>query len=712
MSFRNQDYNIRIAEKNQNKLNSIISPSPQILSVVTINYDYTHSIHISSLVSTPTLNIINIPDIGAPTLTLPSDIELHTLFKNPLIGSILQFTVETNGNSITLLSENSRLTLKSELSSVYLQVVELVPFTVRLTEIVNSGIRGDTGATGATGPRGLDSYSTNTGATGPHGPAGSSGAPGAPGAPGYSTNTGATGPQGPALWIMHPHGNPVILGPTSFIITANQYITSNHYNIQISGLFIQTSLPLISNGNTDTIYVGGNNYYTELTPPNIITFYDYNGNMVGYPQIYTTGDILQEIYDGDTVSFVLSNDYRGVYYIATTPLLKIDELLYIGAFSGSPPQINNYTFQDVNIYQTGFHGSTGVTGTTGVTGPAGVSGYSTNTGSTGSTGYTGPAGLPGYSTNTGATGPDGYTGSTGYTGPAGANGYSTNTGATGPSVVKIFNDATTIGCGDGSFQAFNGVVNNAAHNIGFGFNSFYNLTDDVNCYFNTGFGDFTCFGPTTGSVINNTTAIGMSCGASLESGNNNTLIGSLSGPYLQSGNNNTIIGSDPNQVNILSTGNNNVYIGYNLSSSTSSVSKEILIGSSCTGYGDNTAYIQSSNGLFYGQYPPVVAAPVITPQSNTNGSFTSLSNGLLAQWGDLGSHALYPNTTTNISWTFPVPFPNNCFLSTGIFGNSGNLYGIMIYVNSIATDSCTFTISNSTSSPQFSNHIYVFAIGY
>ena len=32
-----QNYNTQIAKKNQNKLNSIISPSPQILTVVTNN---------------------------------------------------------------------------------------------------------------------------------------------------------------------------------------------------------------------------------------------------------------------------------------------------------------------------------------------------------------------------------------------------------------------------------------------------------------------------------------------------------------------------------------------------------------------------------------------------------------------------------------------------------------------------------------------------
>ena len=44
-----QNYNTQIAKKNQNKLNSIISPSPQILSVVTIDYNETKVIPITYL---------------------------------------------------------------------------------------------------------------------------------------------------------------------------------------------------------------------------------------------------------------------------------------------------------------------------------------------------------------------------------------------------------------------------------------------------------------------------------------------------------------------------------------------------------------------------------------------------------------------------------------------------------------------------------------
>ena len=141
-----QNYNTQIAKKNQNKLNSIISPSPQILTVVTIDYNKTQIIPINCLISSPTLNIINLPLIGASIISLPPDNQIQGLFENPLVGSILQFTVETNGGNLTLQSENSSITLSSELSSVYFQVVQLQPFSISLKQISGSG-GGGTGAT-------------------------------------------------------------------------------------------------------------------------------------------------------------------------------------------------------------------------------------------------------------------------------------------------------------------------------------------------------------------------------------------------------------------------------------------------------------------------------------------------------------------------------------------------------------------------------------
>ena len=150
-----QNYNTQIAKKNQNKLNSIISPSPQILSVVTIDYNETQTIHINCLIATPTLNIINVPLIGPSIISLPSDNQIQGLFENPLVGSILQFTVETNGGNLTIQSENSSIVLNSQLSNVYLQVSGVQPFTISLKQISGTGSTGSTGATGSTGPQGI-----------------------------------------------------------------------------------------------------------------------------------------------------------------------------------------------------------------------------------------------------------------------------------------------------------------------------------------------------------------------------------------------------------------------------------------------------------------------------------------------------------------------------------------------------------------------------
>lgn len=287
----------------------------------------------------------------------------------------------------------SSTVINSGISVLYLQIASLNPFTVQL--VGGSGSGG--GSTGPTGPSGIDGYSTNTGAT------------------------GFTGPQGPALWsIVNSTGNPVILGPTSFILESNQNIASGSYAINIAGLFIQCSLPAVNIANSDAVYVGGWNYWGELSAPNVITFYNVNLEQVGVPQTYTTGDLLQEIYDGVNVTFVLVNNIiNSVYYSATTPLIGNQEFLYIGFQPGDPAQLNTYTFTDVNIYPSGICGSTGSTGCTGFTG------Y------TGSTGYTGPAGVNGFSTNTGVTGSTGYTGPIGYTGETGYTGYTGPQGVNG-----------------------------------------------------------------------------------------------------------------------------------------------------------------------------------------------------------------------------------------------------------------------------------------
>ena len=95
-----------------------------------------------------------------------------------------------------------------------------------------------------------------------------------------------------------------------------------------------------------------------MTESNTITFYDFNDNIVGTPQAYDTGDMLQMFFDGVNVTYMLYHTLgTGIYYSVSTPITgDIDGYLYIGAQT-SPVNIGSYTFNNVNIYATGRNGN-------------------------------------------------------------------------------------------------------------------------------------------------------------------------------------------------------------------------------------------------------------------------------------------------------------------------------------------------------------------
>lgn len=382
---------------------SYLSPSPKLLAVTELDYRYTQELYVTNLFTSNTVNIINVPSTGTPQILLPPDEVLEYLFKNPTVGSVLQYVIITDNFPLQIISENSSTVLNQNTNNICLRVTSLSPFSITLEQFCSSS-------------------SSLTGATGPIGPLGPTGPTGPIGLSGFSTNTGATGPtgpQGPAMWNSYGFYDPTFIGSSSFIIQSGQIVESEWYSLVSTGLFIQVPLPLVDTGNNDYIYVGGAYYYSQLTPVNTITFYDPNYNMVGTSQTYTPGDILQIIYNGANVTFVLNNPDTGIYYRVSTPVIITEEYLYIGTIVGDPPQSNSYTFLNVNIFTTGSIGPTGPNGSIGV---RGYTGYTGPRGNTGYTGYTGPRG------NTGVTG---YTGYTGYTGPVGVPGTSSNTGATG-----------------------------------------------------------------------------------------------------------------------------------------------------------------------------------------------------------------------------------------------------------------------------------------
>lgn len=309
----------KISVNNNNNKNLPIVPAPQPVSVNYIDYNVRDNILINNLLGVNVLNIINVPMGGSPVLTLPIDTDLEYLFENPTVGSIIQYIFETDGFPLQINSNSSSTTITSNLSTIYIKVVSLSPFQIQVSQPSYSGPTGATGATGTTGP---------------------------------------TGPTGPALWNIYTLGSVDILDPKSFIINPNSHVESDYYSITNAGLFLQTILPGITPSSTDDLYVGTNRYYGYLTHSNTITFYDFNDNIVGTPQTYNTGDMLQMFFDGVNVTYMLYDTLStGIYYSVSTPITGgIDEFLYIGTQTSSA-NIGSYTFNNVNIYATGRNGN-------------------------------------------------------------------------------------------------------------------------------------------------------------------------------------------------------------------------------------------------------------------------------------------------------------------------------------------------------------------
>ena len=172
---------------NYKKLQSFLSPSPKLLSVTEIDYIYTQEIFFSNLFNSDNINIINVPTEGLPTMSTPPDEMLEYLFENPMVGSVIQYIITTDNFPLQILSEDSSITLNSNINNICIKVTSLFPFSIRLEQL-GSSLSSFTGPTGPTGPVGIDGYSTNTGATG------STGWTGYTGPQGLQGQTGYTGP--------------------------------------------------------------------------------------------------------------------------------------------------------------------------------------------------------------------------------------------------------------------------------------------------------------------------------------------------------------------------------------------------------------------------------------------------------------------------------------------------------------------------------------
>jgi hypothetical protein len=254
------------------------------------------------------------------------------------------------------------------------------------------------------------------------------------------------------------------------------------------------------------------------------------------------------------------------------------------------------------------------------------------------------------------------------------------------------------------------------NNIGIGTQSLYTSSSGTN---NIGIGTQSLY-----SISNsfNNIAIGDSSLFNISySGSHNICLGYFSGSTITSGSSNIQIGSSSGGTGFfnLQSASNNIYIGSNIRNSFNA-NNEIIIGNGSIitqpqGYGNNTAYIVSSSGIFGGKYPPInMGLGIFTPLSNMNGSYINLMNGLVFQYYSFGSGVLGPFMITSVNWSLPVPFSSQIIFANAILQNSTGLFcaNLSFSIQSITTSSVIFSICNTSANNQDWQGFRVFAIGY
>jgi hypothetical protein len=247
-----------------------------------------------------------------------------------------------------------------------------------------TGQTGETGSTGATGPTGQTGATGSTGTTGMTGETGATGPTGQTGATGPTGMTGSTGQMGLGVWTPQVlQGQPTILSSTSFILNglAGDGLGSvESYSAISSGLYIQTTLPAVDNG--DCMRIGGEHYGAKLQVSGgnttIEIYANYDIDLITTQQ-YSNGDLFTITYDGEAVIFRLysgSTNYYSSARISYYTGFTTDKLTF-GRLQNSFG--SNYQFDQVNIFPTGVIGATGPTGETGSQGDTGTQIYG-NTG--------------------------------------------------------------------------------------------------------------------------------------------------------------------------------------------------------------------------------------------------------------------------------------------------------------------------------------------
>jgi len=134
------------------------NPAPRDTAITVVNYYTTTVVEITNLLAGNILSVVNVSG-SYPALRMPSNTQLLSLFSDPQVGSVLEYTVEKDNTvALTLNYDDGYVEVYSSLAKLFISIISLNPLVMSIQTLnINSSLV--FGPTGPTGPQGTDGLS-------------------------------------------------------------------------------------------------------------------------------------------------------------------------------------------------------------------------------------------------------------------------------------------------------------------------------------------------------------------------------------------------------------------------------------------------------------------------------------------------------------------------------------------------------------------------
>jgi len=134
------------------------------------------------------------------------------------------------------------------------------------------------------------------------------------------------------------------------------------FNLSDAHFEIKCTLDNIPCSSFGTFYIGGWNYYGQMTNDEI-TFYGPNGQSAG-PYNYSEGNSYTQYYDGTRVQFKINHCIKAtfLYQIPFNQQNPMLECMWFGFDSANPESSRNITINDITCFVSGQKGDRGIDG--------------------------------------------------------------------------------------------------------------------------------------------------------------------------------------------------------------------------------------------------------------------------------------------------------------------------------------------------------------